>query len=408
MNGQDNKNGALDQLNTELLGVLEETGKEAKNIQSEEDKQEQVTETPKKPVKKKKKTSKTKKVLIGILIILLLVVMGAAGTFAWLRYDGEKQLKAQKELDMTAPNGAAVENNGDLVVYNGEKYCYNHNIITVLCLGIDKTEEEMEEIAEAGTSVYQGQADAVVLIAIDSETGKTTLINISRNSIADVDLYASNGKLIKTEKNKISLAYAQGLGPDGPEGNMMRSVSKLMYGIPIDSYVALNLSGIAKLNDAIGGVEVEVIEDLARLYPGNEEMQVLKVGNVVNLTGNMAYAYVRSRDLYFGDVNSNSDRMERQKQYIGAFANKVLQMTQEDITVPLTLFDIASDYMNTDLDAARVSYLTSLVSKIGIDEGNFLTVEGESKFDEEGYTEFYPDEAKLYEMILKVYYKKVQ
>lgn len=396
MNGQDNKKEELNNMNEQLQGRLKEadgTGKKVRDYEGIEDKPE------KEPKKKGKKATK---IIAGILIVLLLIIVGTVGTAAYLRYKGEQELKAQKELEMSAPDNVAVENNGDLVVYNGEKYCYNHNIITVLCLGIDKTQSEVEQIQESEVGVTQGQADTVVLAVIDSETGKTTLMNISRNSMVEVNRYSSSGKLVDTVDTQLCLAYSYGLGEDGPGGNMMRSVSRLLYGIPIDSYAAINLSAIGVMNDAVGGVEVEVIEDLSMFNPK------FYVGNVIKLEGKDAEFYIRSRDSYSGNADSNSLRMDRQKQYIAAFAAKAFQMTKEDVTVPLTLFDIASDYMETDLDAARVSYLMSLVSKVGLDESSFLTIPGESVFGEGGVAEFHPDETQLYEMILNTFYEKVQ
>lgn len=133
----------------------------------------------------------------------------------------------------------------------------------------------------------------------------------------------------------------------------------------------------------------------------------MEAGTKVTLKGAQAEMYVRSRDAYFGGAESNSKRMERQKQYLTSFASKALQETKKDITVPLTLFDVASEYMVTDLNAAKVSYLVSILSKVGLEESSFLTVPGEAVLNEQtGYAEFMVDDKALYEMILDVFYKK--
>ena len=388
----------LQKLNQGLKKALDQAPASERHITEFESIDEEKKEVN--PAKKKKKMRNIATgVLAGAFGILLLGVC----VFLGLRASGKSSLLANQDLNITAPKLSgekiSVENNGDLVVYNGQKYCYNHNIITVLCMGIDKRQEETKKEQLIGGN---GQADTIILAALDAETGKSSLINISRDSMVDVDQYTTAGNYAGTKNTQLALAYSYGDGGKRSCKNVARSVSRLFYGIPISSYASINLSAINILNDAVGGVEVQVLEDLTLSDPE------LKVGKTVTLKGGQAETYVRSRNAYTGDANSNTLRMDRQKQYLSAFVNKTLEKTKKDLTVPLTLFDVASDYMVTDLNAARVSYLISLVNRIGFKESGFLAVPGEATVGAEGYAEYHVDDKALYEMILDVFYKKTE
>lgn len=400
MKRRNNDPKELEKLNHELQEILSQIPagthqkKEYRGIEEE--------------TKKVKKKTSSKKIVIAVTAIVLSICIGAVAIFAGMRMKGKSDLIASDELDITAPElegqEIQVENNGDLVVYNGEKYCYNHNMITVLMMGVDQTQDERLENQQSDLMIANGQADTVILAAMDVETGKTTLINVSRDSMVDVDMYTTSGNFAGDQKMQLCLAYAYGVGEDGGCLNVSRSVSRLLYGVPISSYAAIGLSAINVLNDAIGGVEVDVLESLGN--PGSD--MYMEAGQKITLKGAQAEMYVRSRDAYFGGAESNSKRMERQKQYLTNFASKALQETKEDITVPLTLFDVASEYMVTDLNAAKVSYLVSILNKVGLEESNFLTMPGEAVLNEQtGYAEFVVDDKALYEMILDVFYKKI-
>lgn len=386
------------ELNEELRQVLNEIPVNEKREQTyralDEDK-----------LAKPKKKMKPMQIVTGALVTVFAVLALCVGTFFGLSLSGKKAMTAASDIDMIAPNiegqEIEVEEKGSLVVYNGQKYCYNNNMITVLLMGVDQTQDERLEHLQSEGQIASGQADTIILAAMDAETGKTSLINISRDSMVDVDMYTSSGNFGGTDKMQLCLAFAYGKGEKGGSENVARSVSRFLYGIPVNSYAAINLSAIPVLNDAIGGVEVQVLEDLSIVDPA------LKLGETVTLKGKQAETYVRMRDAYFGGAESNTARMERQKQYMSAFAAKTLARTREDVSVPLTLFDIATEYMVTDLNAAKVSYLVSILDKVGLEESNFVSIAGESVIGKNNYAEFYPDEKALYELILDIFYKRV-
>lgn len=217
--------------------------------------------------------------------------------------------------------------------------------------------------------------------------------------MANVKTYDENGKYSGRKLRQLCLAYAYGDGKAKSCKNAVDAVSKVLYGIPIDSYMSINLSAISVLNDAVGGVNVQVIGDLTSVDP------TLKEGANVTLLGGQAETYVRSRE--FDPLDANMARMQRQQQYITAFAQKALQEMKGDLTLPLDLLNLVSENSVTNLSAPKITYLATKVSGSSFSSDNIYSIDCDIKEGETGYAEYYPDETKLFEMILKVFYTQI-
>jgi polyisoprenyl-teichoic acid--peptidoglycan teichoic acid transferase len=337
-----------------------------------------------------------------VLRIVLLVLLGAAiimgGTYFVLFQLGKGQMQPKTGMLTTLPNdtGETVkEDDGRTVKYKGETYLLNDNIVTILCIGTDN-ETMIEDVDSFGEN---GQADAIFLQTIDVKTGKAVVIGISRDAMVDVDVYSLNGNFIRTDYKQICLAYAYGDGKKTSSENVIRSVSRLLYGMPIEHYFAMDLKPIGILNDAVGGVKVKALEDI------NRADLTAKKGETITLRGDQARTYVRFRNTEL--LDSNMPRMKRQQQYLTAFSKNALSMTKRDITTPVKLFNRISKHITTNLDASKITYLTTSVLTNNYDgEIEFRMVQG-NIVQGEKYAEFIVDETALYEMILDVFYNKV-
>lgn len=349
-----------------------------------------------KDMSKVKKKSKSGKILMIILCVFLGLLLAGGCTVFALKLIGEKKMsKSAVTVPEVVPAEATIEDDGKTVVYKGKKYRYNEENINVLCMGVDKS------ISETGDESVgsNGQADVLILMNLDTANGTLTMVNIPRDTLVDVSKYNVNGEYTGVEKMQICLAYAYGDGKEGSCGNVAEAVGRLMYGMPIHSFAAIDYEAIALLNDAVGGVTVQVLEDI------NTGAGYFTKGTTVTLYGEQAHSYVRYRD--WDRVDANLLRMERQKQYLNSFIQTALMATKSDLSVPLDLYNAAQGYMVTDLDAAGITYLASEVMDCGVNEIVSLTVPGEMKAGEK-YAEYYPGEDGLYELVLDVFYEKVE
>ena len=146
------------------------------------------------------------------------------------------------------------------VKYNGSIYAYNEDIRTFLFMGIDKKSDVKE--VEEGTK--GGQADALFLAVMNPHDKTLKIVGINRNTMADVDIYNDSGAYVTTQKAQIAVQHGFGNGVEESCEYQKKAVSRLFYGLPIHGYAAINMSAIPTINDAVGGVDVTVLDDLTK------------------------------------------------------------------------------------------------------------------------------------------------
>ena len=238
-----------------------------------------------------KRAGRVMRSVAAVLVIILAIV----ALFQGFRMRGKEALfrnvaveteKLPEEKQSGDDRAKIACEQGKEVTYQGEKYVYNEDLVSILFLGVDK--KAFEEGGTAGDG-KAGQADALFLLVLDTKTGKSRLIAISRDTMTDVNVYSDLGNFIGTEKLQLCLAYTYGDGKEKSCENTVRAVSRLFYRMPVAAYAALDLDAIAVLTDAVGGVEVTVTKDLTIQDPS------LKEGERKVLTGEQAQWYVRSR-----------------------------------------------------------------------------------------------------------------
>jgi len=341
---------------------------------------------PKKYLTKKQKFLR-KLITIAIVLFSILLVLFIA--LFILRLRGQYSLLGYKDIELSAPDSMADDvsllDDGKTVIYKGKTYHFNPDVTNILFMGIDQP--------ELGANSYgtAGQADAVFLFAYDTKKGTSTLISVPRDSMVDIDIYSSGGKYVGIKNQQLCLAFAYGDGGEASCQNVITSVSRLFYGIPINSYFAVDMSAIIPLNDSVGGVTVTVLEDIPGMTKGQE----------VTLQGADAITYVRYRDESV--LESSVLRLERQKQYLNAFAEKLIPAIKSDISVALDLYNTALEYTVTNINTSRVTYLATTFSNSDVDELEITSVEGEV-IRGEYYAEFYPVDVSFYELILDTFY----
>lgn len=338
--------------------------------------------------RRKKKMKRWKKITISVSCVVLGLIAVLASTLAILVNDGGQQM-IPSDYSVTAPSGVTVDNDGEQVLYNGKAYEINKSITTVLCIGVDQYDLDNPE-----NEASSGQADAILLCAIDTSTGKTTIINVSREILVDVDTFSREGTFQGTKKQHICLSYAYGDGKETSCENTVTSVRRLFYNFPIKSYFALDLDGISAINDSVGGVDVVSPETIGNFTEGE----------AYHLMGKEAELFVRRRDI--SQIESNNKRNERQQVYIKSFMETAIEQTKQDITTPIKLFNASSDYSCTNLNASTISYLATNIVASGGMSVKMQSVPGKVKMGDE-YAEYDVDEEKFYEMFLNIFYKPV-
>lgn len=335
--------------------------------------------------------------IVETLLLAAIIIVAVLAVLKWKdtreSTAGEQGTESQAAAE-SGTDDSAVEKwqEGD-VSYNGKKYRYNSSIKTYLFLGTDNE----GTMAESTGGLVGGQSDAMFLLVTDAKAETMSIISINRNTMTMVDVYDLLDKCVDQQEMQICLQYAYG---DGGRTSCLRAadaVSRLFYNIPISGYFSMNMDAVPILNDAVGGVTIEVMDDLE-----NESLGVsLKKGETVTLDGKEAYVYIRSRDV--NEFDSASRRLERQNQYLLQLFKRIKGLALDNEAAVARISSLIEDYLVTSIDFAK---LAEDAAEYAFDESRMYNVPGETVMGET-YEEYYVDEEALYEMILEIFYNEV-
>lgn len=351
----------------------------------------------------------TLKVLASISCVVLGCCLCLFGVYHFLRVRGmetsqinisniESFLPQKEDVDESEREKLVEElrNDPSIIWYGGKPYRYNENLTTILAMGIDQRSAKIEQ--KYGVSGESGQADTIFLIVMDTKKDKMKMISMSRDTMCPVQTFDYKGNYIGDSKNHLGLAYAFGDGKHQSCQYMVDTVSNLFYGIPIHSYLALNMEAIIKINDAIGGVTVTVPEDLTAVDKTFEK------GATVNLKGRPALLFIKWRNTWIN--HSNEQRMERQRIYIKSFMKQALDAIKKDLRLPVQIYNSLEDEMVTSITLEQVTHYATKVLSMQVDKANIVSLKGQAKVGTV-YDEFYVDEDALYELIINTFYVEV-
>lgn len=340
--------------------------------------------------KKRGKSSSQKRkrrnILIGCGMAAIIVVLGVtAGKLFVEKRQYEEEMQA--EIETRGGNSEQTEA-GRSVVYDGQNYEYNRKLTNILFMGVDKT----DEVELQGTPGTAGQADCIMLLTLNEETQTCDIMQISRDSMTDVDIYDANGNYYTSVEAQIATQYAYGNGEKSSCWAMNKTVSELLFDLPIDAYISLNIDAISTLNDVVGGVTLNISEDYTVIDPAFVQ------GSTITLNGEQAERYVRYRDINVS--GSNEGRMRRQVEYVTALIEAAKSAVGGENSYYERFSSYLMPYMVTDMDAKHIDSFTSY--EFHPEETWYLP--GEMKAGEE-HDEFYVDEKKLREKLVKTFYK---
>ncbi len=256
----------------------------------------------------------------------------------------------------------------------------NSYVDTLLVLGIDNSAEG------DGTK----QADFIMLFVIDDSEKSYTAVQISRDTMAEVKVLDITGnKVIDRAQKQIALAYSYGDGKKSSCRNVADSVSALFGDVLIDHYVSVSMDAVPVLNDFVGGVEVEVLDD----FTGIDDSLVK--GSTVTLTGDSALTYVRTRQGLADPSNEN--RMARQRQYLNGLYEKSRDAAKTNDNFAEEALAAVKEHTVSDSSVAVFEKLLEYEPK------GLITLEGENRKGEQ-YMEFYPDEEFMNKTVTELFY----
>ncbi|MEU6485111.1 LCP family protein [Streptomyces sp. NPDC046887] len=282
-----------------------------------------------------------------------LSVLAAAGGGWWLyrKLDG----------NITTDTSAAAE----LERYERERPAsLAHGARNILLIGSDTR-------AGSGNSAYgrdkgTQRSDTAILVHLAADRHSATAVSVPR------DLMVRTPSCRNREGGTAPAAFAQfnKAFEVGGTACTIRTLEKLT-GIRVDHHIVVDFGGFKKMVDAVGGVRVCVRQPI---HDADAKVD-LKAG-ARTLDGEQALGYVRARKT-LGN-GSDTARMDRQQQFLGALVNKV--QSNGVLLNPTRLYpvlDAATRSLTTDpgLDSLKDLYdLTRAMRGVPTERVQFLTV----------------------------------
>lgn len=317
---------------------------------------------------------------------LAVAAIGMAALLGVARFAGDGS-----GLRALIPQMGSIQTAGDegrTALYDGKRYRMRPEMTSVLLMGHDGRV----------TDELNGQVDFIVVAAIDTETAETTLIYVPRDTMVDVERTYSRSDIYADDKRmQIAAAFAYGSDLEHSAERMRATVSNLLFNVPIEYYLLLEMDGIGALADAVDGVELTAISDVPKTDMREGEPYVLR--------GDQARQYVVERD---EDVAwSAMQRLERQEQFLRAFMDKLFGQVKQNPLAAMGVLDSVDDYTMTDLGPCEVAYLASMYLRHGMGGLEAVTLQGESVYNEQtGYEELILDSDVALRTLLDIYFEE--
>ncbi|MCL4387112.1 MAG: LCP family protein [Patescibacteria group bacterium] len=212
--------------------------------------------------------------------------------------------------------------------------------VNILLLGVGDKGHEGETLS-----------DTVMVVSLDTKKKNVAMISIPRDMWVNIPGYGYA---------KINEAHADGEQKkpgSGPE-KAKETVSQVLD-IPIHYYARVDFSGFSKIIDSIGGIDINVEEDIYDPYypdegDGETIYQIEK--GMHHMNGEEALKYARSRK-----TTSDFDRAKRQQQVLVAIKEKFL--STENVFNPQKILEVSNilgDHIKTDFQLGEVKRLYNL------------------------------------------------
>lgn len=296
------------------------------------------TQTSAKRKKSKKSGKKNSRIFLFVAEMVILVILLAV-LYVVLKTEKVDKISIDKENIVI---NEAVENNEVLKGYRN-----------IALFGVDARDKSLGK---------GNRSDTIMICSINEETGDIKLVSVYR------DTYLNLGN---DSYNKCNAAYAKG----GPEQAI--NMLNMNLDLNIEDYVTVGFTGLIKAVDAVGGVEINILEEEIRHLNNYQISMVGKTtdgktftaeegkdytaithAGVQNLNGLQATAYCRVRQ-----VGDDFMRAQRQREVLTAIMEKAKKMNPATLN---KILDEVLPYVSTSLGVEEMVAAIGDITKYNI------------------------------------------
>lgn len=230
-----------------------------------------------------------------------------------------------------------------------------------------------------------GLSDTIMLLRFDPETKRTIILGIPRDT--------------RIERPELGVRKMNSVDQESGPAAAAKEVSRLLGGVAIDRYIRVNNLGVAKLVDALGGVEVTVPKDIKYQDDSQHFYINLKAGRQ-RLDGMKLLGLLRYRN----DANGDIGRMQRQQMVVKALVEQSLN--------PLTvaripaLFSVIKSHVDTNLTVEEVLAIGGFTLQTGQSKMQMVMLPGSYNGDGKHSTSYWLPNPQEIQNIMARYFNR--
>jgi polyisoprenyl-teichoic acid--peptidoglycan teichoic acid transferase len=339
---------------------------------------------PLKKQPKKKKLNKGKAILVGLGLVGVSLVSAVVGAFLAVAVSDVPLLKqadlSQEEQQVFSETEMVADQNLNLPELKRP--------VNILLLGIKVVRSDLEnkgipfEKQDVGydhlVNSFHGLSDSMLLLRFDPEKEKVSVLSIPRDTRVKIQGYGIR---------KINHANDYG----GP-ALTTKVASELLGGVKIDRYVRVNVQGVEKLIDALGGVTVDVPKDM-KYNDFSQHLYIDLKKGVQHLNGDKALQFLRYRYDEYGDIS----RVQRQQMLMRSAVEQTLKPATI-VRIPKILSVIQS-HLDTNLTVRELMALSNFASKTERSNVQMMMLPGDFNDPNERVSYWLPNDNKIHKLM---------
>lgn len=328
----------------------------------------------------RKKKGLPKWVGVGVLLAGIASASAAAGAFLAVSL-GSTPLQ---QSNLTAAEAAVFSQDEPIAMANSLQLPQLTRPVNVLLLGVKVTSSDLhdydaiyEDGYDAMVNSFEGLSDTMLMLRFDPRNERVSVLSIPRDTRTNVDGLVT----------KINEANREG----GPALSA-QAVSELLGGVAIDRYMRINVQGVEKLIDALGGVEVDVPQDM-KYQDDSQHLYInLKEGRQ-RLDGDKAMQFLRFRY----DTNGDIGRVQRQQMLMRSLVNQTLNPAT--IARLPKILSVIQSHVDTNLSVEELVALVGYSAQTRRSDMQMLMLPGNfSNYDDYDLSYWIPDYSEIDQM----------
>lgn len=326
---------------------------------------------------------------IVLLALGLLTILALLFTIYLLGSSLEKRRQEQRTVhdNITIPPIQHQE----VIDYNGSKYVKRRGLTSFLIVGTNN--EQPDHFTDSFGFRFGGQVEFLTVVIVDHNKKELYRINIDKNTVTDGTLFNALGKLKEADKSLIAFAPRYGKTAESSAQLTMQAVENLFQSLKLDFYVVFTTDAIKAMNDAVGGVTVQLHEDLTDVDPAFVQ------GMSVQLSGEHAVHYIKARKTE--NEETFLKQINRQNIFLSAFLNKVSVLISQDSKQINQITKALSPYFKSNIGIGQIMLEFNRIRGYYIID--YFVFRGNPNLNEGSCGEFIINENVIAEILLEIF-----